>query len=89
MQVIFDRSFSKALGKIKDNKILERIEATILNCEEASNLNYIKNLKKLSGFRTFYRIKVGEYRLGFELEKPATIRFITVLHRKDIYNRFP
>ena len=43
--MIFDRSFSKALGKIKDKKILERIEVTIINCEKADNLNSIKNLK--------------------------------------------
>jgi mRNA interferase RelE/StbE len=89
MQVSFDRSFSKALGKIKDKTVLNRIEKAILNCEHASTLKEIKNLKKLTGFKAYYRIKIGEYRIGIEYEKPKQLHFITVLHRKNIYNRFP
>ena len=89
MQVLFDRSFSKALGKIKDKKILEGIENAILECEAAGSLESVKGIKKLTGFKSFYRIKTGDYRIGIEFEKPKTLRFITVLHRKEIYKKFP
>lgn len=51
-------------------------------------LKDIKNLKKLRGHRTFYRIKAGEYRIGFELLENRVI-FTRLLHRKDIYKYFP
>ena len=89
MQVLFDRSFSRALGKIKNPKILEDIENAILECEKASSITKIKSLKKLTGFKSYYRIKIGDYRIGIEFEKPNILRFITVLHRKDIYKKFP
>lgn len=89
MVVLFDRSFSKSLGKIRDKKILQAIENAILECEEARNLKSIKSLKKLTGFQVYYRIKIGDYRIGIEYEKPTTLHFITVLHRKEIYKKFP
>ena len=89
MQVLFYRSFSKSLGKITDKKILQAIENIILECEKASALKSITSLKKLTGFKTYYRIKIGDYRIGIEYEKPDTFHFITILHRKEIYKKFP
>jgi len=43
----------------------------------------------MQGFKTFYRIRIGDYRIGIELENPTTLRFIIVLHRKNIYKKFP
>lgn len=89
MLLKFDRSFQKALEKIKDEKLFEKIRLIIENCEEATSLKDVKNLRKIIGFRNYYRIKLGQYRLGIELENSKTIRFITVLHRKEIYRKFP
>ncbi len=38
MIVRFDKSFSKALDKIKDKNILQRIESVIQKAEEADSL---------------------------------------------------
>jgi len=89
MIVKFDKSFSKALNKIKDKTILKRIEAVIQKAEEADRFEQLSNTKKLIGFTAYYRIKVGDYRIGFELINPNEIRMITILHRKDIYKKFP
>ncbi|HET8754110.1 MAG TPA: type II toxin-antitoxin system RelE/ParE family toxin, partial [Salinimicrobium sp.] len=80
--------FSKSIDKIKNRKILSKIESIILACENSEDIKNIPNIKKLVGFKDYYRIKSGNYRIGVEIEK-NTIRFITVLHRKDIYQRFP
>ena len=88
MIVAFDKSFSKSLDKLKDAQILPKIEKIIIECETASALSAISNVKKLVGFKTYYRIKIGDYRLGFELLNNE-ITFITVKHRKDIYKKFP
>jgi mRNA interferase RelE/StbE len=43
----------------------------------------------MKGHPRFYRIRVGDYRVGFELTGPNEILLILVAHRKDIYKRFP
>jgi len=89
MIVEFDKSFSKSLDKIKDSTILQRTEKTILKLEKAYSLKDVKNLKKLSGFKNYYRIRVGDYRIGIEQIDNKTLRLIIIAHRKDIYKKFP
>jgi mRNA interferase RelE/StbE len=89
MIVRFDKSFIKALDKIKDKTILKRIESVIQKAEEAETLEQISNTKKLIGFTVYYRIKISDYRIGLELINSNEIRLITILHRKDIYKKFP
>jgi mRNA interferase RelE/StbE len=43
----------------------------------------------LTGFKNYYRLRIGEYRLGFEKIDENTLRFILIAHRKDIYKIFP
>ena len=89
MKTVFDRSFSKSLDKINSRQLLEKIENIIILIESANSLNIVPHLKKMEGFKTFYRIRIGDYRLGIELEPDNTVRFIIVAHRKDIYKIFP
>lgn len=89
MIVEFDKSFEKSIDKIKDKKILHRIENAIINAEDSMSIDKISNVKKLVGSSQYYRIKVGDYRIGFEQMNENTIRLIIVLHRKEIYRRFP
>ncbi|MFO0359961.1 MAG: type II toxin-antitoxin system RelE family toxin [Flavobacteriales bacterium] len=89
MIVKFDKSFLKALDKIKDPTVLKRIETAIRKAEETETFENLSSTKKLVGFTNYYRIKVGDYRVGLELINPNEIRLITVLHRKDIYKKFP
>ena len=46
-------------------------------------------VKKISGFSKYYRIKIGDYRIGFKKETGSDICFMRVKHRKDIYKIFP
>ncbi|WP_113639378.1 type II toxin-antitoxin system RelE family toxin [Nubsella zeaxanthinifaciens] len=88
MIVEFESSFNKALEKLNDNALKLKIWTTIQTVEDAQKLSEIKNLKKMKGYKTFYRIKLGDYRIGFECVN-NTINFITIAHRKDIYRIFP
>ena len=47
------------------------------------------SIKKISGFSKYYRIKMGDYRIGFKKEAGVDICFMRVKHRKDIYKIFP
>jgi len=47
-------------------------------------------VEKLKGYRDYYKIRVGEYRIGLFIDKPGRmIEFRRVLHRRDIYRHFP
>ncbi len=88
MIVTFDKNFSKSLDKIGNAIALKNTLKAIEKCEKANALLEIPNLKKLKGYKNFYRIKVGDYRIGVEIENDV-IDFILISHRKDSYNLFP
>jgi len=89
MIVEFDKSFFKSLARVNDKSILAKVKNNILALENSHSLPKLKNLKKLTGFKRYYRIKIGDYRLGFERIDKETIRLILISHRKDIYRKFP
>ncbi len=88
MKVDFKTSFLRDIKKVKDTDLLTSIDAVIQNTEKAANLNEIKNIKKLTGFKTYYRIKINDFRIGINIEN-ETITFVRFLHRKNIYKFFP
>lgn len=89
MNVEFDSSFLKSLSKIKDQTILQRIKKVIVELEDSSDFKKIRNLRKLAGYKNYFRIRIGDFRLGFESINNDTIRLIIISHRKDIYRNFP
>ena len=88
MKIKFESKFSKDLRKIKDQKLLSQIKIVINECKLAQTLDDIKNLKKLKGYQTFYRIKIGDYRIGMAIINDELI-FTRFLHRREIYGFFP
>ena len=89
MIVEFDKSFEKWLSKISETIVLKKVEQIILKTENSKTIQEIPSTKKLTGYKNYYRIKIGDYRMGFERISKTTIRFIIVSHRKEIYRRFP
>ncbi len=89
MIIEFDKSFEKSIVKIKNKSLFPRIEKIIIEFENAKSLTDLTNIKKLIGFKNYYRVRIGEYRLGFERIDEKTMRFILIAHRKDIYKLFP
>ena len=85
----FDKSFEKSLDKIMDKALFNKIDKLIEQIEKVNSLSELLNIKKLSGFKNYYRIRIGDYRIGFEKINDSTIRFIVVAYRKDIYKIFP
>jgi mRNA interferase RelE/StbE len=79
----------KVLKKLKDQKLKVRLIKLIDDFENADSLTEIPKIKKMRGFQTFYRVRLGDYRVGFELQEDNSILFILVAHRKEIYNYFP
>ena len=84
----FESKFAKDLRNIRDEKMLAKVKCLILESKQAESLAELKNAKKLQGHETYYRIRIGDYRVGVELVDGELI-FARLLHRKDIYKYFP
>ncbi len=89
MNVEFDSSFLKSLRKLKEFQIRMKVERLILTLEQTDALSKIKSVKKIVGHQRYYRIRLGDYRLGLEKISSDTVRLIVIAHRKDIYDIFP
>lgn len=88
MKLRFEESFEKDLRRIRDKDILKRVKEIIDESKKAEDLSAIRSLKKLTGYDTFYRIRLGDYRIGLEILEEEII-FTRILPRKDIYRYFP
>jgi mRNA-degrading endonuclease RelE of RelBE toxin-antitoxin system len=88
MKVEFLKQFSKDLDDLVSASIKRQVSDLIKELESLDSLPKMANLKKLKGHRNTYRIRLGDYRLGFFLEG-NTVTFARLQHRKDIYNKFP
>ncbi len=88
MKVEFRESFAKDLKGVKDKGLLKRAKETIEAIEKADSLAGMCNLKKLKGGGNYFRLRIGDYRIGFALQNDIVI-FVRFLNRKDIYKYFP
>jgi len=88
MEVLFEKHFLKSIDKLGNKELQESIVEIITNVEKAKSLTEIKNIKKLKGFQTFYRIKLKDYRIGISFENQVVI-FVEFGHRREIYRKFP
>ena len=89
MIVKIDKSFQKDISRITDAKVKLAIAEIIEAIEKSENLSSIINLKKLTGYKDLYRIKLGNYRIGLRFTNEQELLFIRILHRKEIYQRWP
>lgn len=88
MKAKLKKAFIKDIKAIQ-RKTRERIEDFIFHVvPEVDSITELKNVKKISGYTNYYRIRFGDYRVGLE-HREDKIVFYRALHRKDIYRYFP
>lgn len=88
MKTAFKSSFAKDLKSIKSKRVLNAVAELIELVERAENLRAIPDLKKLKVKRNYYRIRLGQHRVGLTVYKDQ-ITFVRCLDRKEIYRYFP
>ena len=88
MNTFYKPLFKRHIKKITDKSLKEEIKQAIRSVEEANDMRDIPELKKLKGYKIFYRIKVGDYRIGVTIENNL-VTFVVFMPRKDIYKSFP
>ncbi|QTA79199.1 Toxin-antitoxin system, toxin component, RelE/ParE-like [Desulfonema limicola] len=89
MNLLFGKQFSRDLDNIcHDAKIKKRLMELIGSIKEAESLADLKNVRKIEGYSGYFRIRLGDYRLGIKIIGNQ-IELLRFLHRKDIYRIFP
>ena len=88
MNVQFRASFESDLRAIREKTVLTRVSAAIVSVESADSIARVRNVKKLRGGAHYYRIRIGDYRIGLTVTGEEAV-FVRVLHRKDLYRYFP
>ena len=89
MKFRIEKSFDRDVDRIRDKNLLRKLRAFISTIENADTIQDIPHVKKIEGYKPYYRIKIGDHRLGMEAISNKEVIFLRFLHRKDIYRYFP
>ena len=89
MKLEYRQLFLKDLKKLKKQPIYSQIyQLAFDELPQINTLQDIQNVKAMVGYSNRYRIRVGDYRIGIELNED-TLELSRVLHRKEFYRYFP
>ena len=89
MKLEFRSSFSRDLRRIRNADVLDRVRSVIEELEAAPAIAEIPSATRIKSDRgRYYRMRIGDYRLGAALEGDALV-LVRFLHRRDIYRFFP
>ena len=82
-QIEWKRSAQKELRKLPATTIRKILDAV----EHLAEQPFPPGVKKLVGTEQTYRVRVGDYRIVYDvLSSMLVIEIIRVGHRKDVYN---
>lgn len=71
---------------IKDLRRIQKKDATrIADALEKLETNLTGSVKRLTNFTPEYRLRVGNYRVLFEIEKENRIVVYRIIHRREAY----
>lgn len=87
MQFQTNKSFERDLKK-SPVSVFSDVLLVYNQVAEAFVIRGIPNLKKLSGYKNAYWIRIGEYRIGLYSEGDVLV-LARILPRKEIYRFFP
>ena len=88
MKVEPNRGFTRDLRKIRSSVLRQRVLRKIEELEAASAITEVRGVIKMTGEGPYYRIRIGEYRLGLAVEEDVAT-LLRFLHRSEIYQFFP
>jgi mRNA interferase RelE/StbE len=87
MEVVATKTFIKQL-KLCSSYVQESARAILESLRTAEEIGAVPDLKKMEGYKAYYRICIGNYRMGLRYVKPQ-VAVMTILHRGTIYTKFP
>jgi len=82
-EVYFERKTLKSLEKL-DKTLKSRILEALRTLRDEGFSRKL-DIKKLKGYKNHYRLRIGNHRILFELQKPKTIIIYAILPREKAY----
>ncbi len=80
--VVFTNTAQRDLSRLQSS-IMDRVEPIILSLEETPRP---QGVKKLQGYKEFYRIRIGDHRIIYQINDAANHVVISrIVHRRDAY----
>ena len=74
---------------MKSSTSYQRIyELAFITLEAINSLEEIPDIKAMKAYAGRYRIRIGDYRIGIEVNGDV-IEVMRVLHRREFYRYFP
>ena len=87
MEIELQRGFAKDIRRIP-KQVQKQVASVIQLIIAANTLDDIPHLKQLSGYPNYFRIKMGQYRMGFFWDgEKLLIESFGV--RGDFYKKYP
>jgi mRNA interferase RelE/StbE len=88
LRIEYRKRFLKDLSKIPSKARNQIEQLAFEELPSLENRTSSKKIEKLKGYPNYFKIRIGNYRIGLKFERN---RFILerVLHRKEIYRYFP
>lgn len=89
MKIDYSKDFEKSIKKLS-GKMLDSVRRVIREVKEAENIKDITDCKKLIGYRSVYRIRIGDYRALFTFHIEIvddTIKFKYLVSRGEAYSK--
>ena len=91
MIVSYRKLFLKDLANYKSSTIFLKVKKIVFEdipkLEKFNEIFQIYDIIQLKGTKNRYRIKIGEFRIGLELNDNS-IEFLRFLHRREFYRYF-
>jgi len=88
MKVDYRKSFLRELSKIPSGARSRMENFVFEELPKANSIFEVGNIEQMKGYRSYYKVRFGSYRIGLKMENDMVI-LERVLHRKDIYRYFP
>ena len=87
MKVEYSKEFIKSVRKLS-GKILESVRKTKQEVIDAPSIEYITNCKKLTNYKSVYRIRIGNYRVFFIFQVTNNVVIFEYLYsRGEAYSK--
>ena len=88
MIVVVTKQFEKDVRKELSKSNQQQLAGILEKLQEANSIKEVSNIKKLRGYKSAYRARMGDYRIGFILEGNV-VKLSRIMHRSEIYKYFP
>lgn len=89
-RVTYKKVFLREMKKLPKNIRAEVEQLVFVRLPTASNPFLLPEITKLTGYREYYKARIGDYRIGLRVDQQAqVVECCRVKHRREIYRFFP